>query len=88
MIKVKTTKLLKVPAADVAALARAASEAMNPDDVARQVRTESPDVPPWLMDEILKLVDKPRTTLNTLRMNKLLKKAGLGSSFGHHKGKL
>lgn len=88
MIKVKTTKLLKVPAVEMAAVAQAASEAMNPEDVARQVRTESPDVPPWLMDEILRLVDKPRTTLNTHRMNKLLKKAGLGSSFGKHKGKL
>ena len=47
-----------------------------------------PDIPPHLMDEILELANKPRTTMNTLRMNKLLKRAGLESSFGKHKGRL
>ena len=88
MINVKMGAPLVLSPAALDDLAEAASKAMNPEDVARQVRTESPDIEPRLMDEILKLVDKPRTTLNTLRMNKLLKKAGLGSSFGHHKGKL
>lgn len=49
---------------------------------------DEPDIPPHLMDEILQLVDRPRTTLNTHRMNKLLKKAGLSSQYGKHKGKL
>lgn len=52
------------------------------------INFDAPDVPQHLMDEILALKDKPRTTLNTHRMNKLLKKAGLSSEFGHHKGKL
>lgn len=52
------------------------------------INFDAPDVPQYLMDQILELADKPRTTLNTHRMNKLLKKAGLESSFGQHKGKL
>lgn len=52
------------------------------------INFDAPDVPQHLMDQILDLADKPRTTLNTHRMNKLLKKAGLSSEFGHHKGKL
>lgn len=53
-----------------------------------QPEMSAPDMTPDLEAQIMDLLAKPRTTLNTRRMNKLLKQAGLDASFGKHKGKL